>query len=747
MPPFANELDTISREVQQQQQEDLEHADGVVLEREFPQYTFFFKINEPHKEEVAHCEQMVEVLQTAQILHDIRSESIGKLTRADISVWTPWTNTVAMGSSQDLPPGFEARSSGENHEEEEDDEAEAEEDRQQLGSLLSGPVSPTSQALGRKRSLCSMLESDDLLRSCTTSSESNPAGSGGSGGGELDHESSDCPNKFAKTEKFQSFDCKIDRDLLSLSLPNSMYSESSSSSRGSDGQQPGVDPSFRSSKCHDHHLLSLVNDGSDRLEVDDRRNYRPAAPSSSTEPSPPDEDATHHRALSTMDDAAGDRSIQSFPEAAAVRLTLSSSPSPSPSPCLSPGRHELKNSIRGPLHPLGGLDASRLNEHSLLMLDSDTGLEAHGLQLVNLLLKCADATAKDNTELAAGILGELYQGASLYGDSMQRVAAYFAEGLAARIVSKDSAIYSSLMLQPSTEDYLSAFTTLYKVAPYFQFAHFTANQAILEAVEGQSAVHVIDLDIMQGFQWPSLIQALASRPGGPPHLRITGVGKHGDILHETGRRLASFAESFDVSFEFQCLVEEKLECLTPDAFAPRAGEATAVNSILQLHRLLNPTSGEKLHAFVRTLCRELHPYVVTIVEQEANHNSATFLGRFMEALHYYAAVFDSLDASLPQQNEERVKIEQLFYAQQIKNIVACEGDERVERHETVDLWRKKMEMAGFYQIPLSSYAISQARLLLQFCPCEGYRLHERTEGSVSLGWQERQLLTASAWSC
>ncbi|BBN18339.1 DELLA protein [Marchantia polymorpha subsp. ruderalis] len=740
MPPFANELDAISRDVQhqqhQQQQEDLEHADGVVLEREFPKYTIFFKINEPHKEEVAHCEQMVEVLQTAQILHGIRSESIGKLTRADISVWNPWSSAVAMGSSQDLLPGFEARSSEENHgaedeDDEDDDEAQAQAqaqgDRQQLGSLLSGPLSPAAQAPGRKRSLCSMLESDDWLRSCTTSSESDPAASGGSGGGgeELDHESSDGPNKLAKTDQFQSFDRKIDRDLLSLSLPNSTtLSESSttSSSRGSDAQQQAQaplddldDPAFRSAP-----LLSLVTDGSscpDRLAP---AQARPAG--------------------------AGGTSIRSFADAAAVRLTLSSSPSPSLS--LSGGpRHEGKNGTRGPLHPLGGLDASRLNEHSLLMLDSDTGLEAHGLQLVNLLLKCADAAAKDNAELAAGILGELYQGASLYGDSMQRVAAYFAEGLAARIVSRDSAMYSSLMLRPSTGDYLSAFTTLYKVAPYFQFAHFTANQAILEAVEGRSAVHVVDLDIMQGFQWPSLIQALASRPGGPPHLRITGVGKHGDILHETGRRLASFAQSFDVSFEFQCLVAEKLECLAPEAFAPRAGEATAVNSILQLHRLLNPTSGEKLHAFVRSLCRDLHPCVLTIVEQEANHNSATFLGRFMEALHYYAAVFDSLDASLPQQNEERVKIEQLFFAQQIKNIVACEGDERVERHEPVDLWRKKMEMAGFYQIPLSSYAISQARLLLQFCPCEGYRLHERSEGSVSLGWQERQLLTASAWSC
>jgi hypothetical protein len=366
--------------------------------------------------------------------------------------------------------------------------------------------------------------------------------------------------------------------------------------------------------------------------------------------------------------------------------------------------------------------------------------EASGLQLVHLLLACADAISKKKIETAAQKLEELYSHASLFGDSMQRIAAFFTKGLAARIVGKESPMYKTLMQQSRLDDYLSAFTTLYKVCPYFQFGHFTANQAILEAVEGHAVVHIIDLDLMQGFQWPGLIQSLSEREDGPPKLKITGIGTSCTSLQDTGRRLAAFAETYGVPFEFHAVVGE-LEDLTPSELGSKPGEAVAVNCVMQLHRLFN---GDKLQSFLSGL-RSIHPVMLTLVEQEANHNTSSFMGRFVEALHYYAAVFDSLDSSLPLASEERAKIEQLYFAQQIKNIVACEGADRTERHETLEVWQQRMGLAGFRQLPLSSHAITQAKLLLSLSPCDGYRLSQEPHGSISLNWQDRSLLTASTW--
>ena len=58
-----------------------------------------------------------------------------------------------------------------------------------------------------------------------------------------------------------------------------------------------------------------------------------------------------------------------------------------------------------------------------------------------------------------------------------------------------------------------------------------------------------------------LIQSLAMRPEGSPHLRITGVGPCATNLELTKRRLSEFAESLDVPFEFSCVVIERVDCL------------------------------------------------------------------------------------------------------------------------------------------------------------------------------------------
>ncbi|CAM6084197.1 unnamed protein product [Calypogeia fissa] len=687
---------------------------------------------------------MVGLLQTAQILHDMEAQvHCSSLNKVDMALWNKASTLKVETSSHD-------------HDDSKTWKIGRSDRKQQLGMLLSIPISRADHnssaaqlASARKRSASSMLESEPELlnpelrlqsRSNTSSESTQLTGTGpaAAAGGK--------PVKIQKTETFAAAGAGIDKDLLSLSLPvsnsSTTNSESSSSSQENlhdDVQSPSKLGRFRSSKVYP----SSGNDGAESNMLDHMVTIASLTCRADSADGAAEDTVGTHSSSGPMSPETH-RGNQDHETDFQLTLQLDSLKAPVSDTKILEGSTRSRSKFQ-PL-TCTGLDAEALNQQSLLLRDLDTGLEAHGLQLVHLLLKCADATAQRNVKSAARILGELYQGASLYGDSMQRVAAYFAEGLAARIVSKESPMYSNLMVQPSTEQYCSAFTTLYKVAPYFQFAHFTANQAILEAVEGHQFVHVVDLDIMQGFQWPCLIQALAARKGGPPQLRITGVGKHANVVRETGRRLTSFAASFGVPFEFQSVIEEQLENLTPEMLAPRFGEVLAVNSVLQLHRLLNPTSGENLHRFMHSLCRRLKPAVVTVVEQEANHNAPSFLGRFMEALHYYAAVFDSLDASLPQQSEERVKVEQLFFAQQIKNIVVSDGNERVERHETFDLWQQRMEMAGFYQVPLSAHAVSQAKLLLQFSPCEGYRLHER-EGSICLGWQERLLLTASAWSC
>ena len=60
-------------------------------------------------------------------------------------------------------------------------------------------------------------------------------------------------------------------------------------------------------------------------------------------------------------------------------------------------------------------------------------------------------------------------------------------------------------------------------SPYLTFGQVAANSAILEAFTGEDRVHIVDFGYGMGQQWPALIQALAARPGGPPHVRLTAI--------------------------------------------------------------------------------------------------------------------------------------------------------------------------------------------------------------------------------
>lgn len=371
------------------------------------------------------------------------------------------------------------------------------------------------------------------------------------------------------------------------------------------------------------------------------------------------------------------------------------------------------------------------------------------MQLLHLLLVCAEAVSKENYMLARRYLHHLNRVVTPLGDSMQRVASCFTEALSARLAATlASASAKSITSNrpfnppypPNSLEILKIYQILYQACPYVKFAHFTANQAIFEAFEAEERVHVIDLDILQGYQWPAFMQALAARPGGAPFLRITGVGPSPEAVRETGRCLTELAHSLHVPFEFHPVGEE-LQDLKPHMFNRRVGEALAVNAVNRLHRVPPNCMGNLLG-----MIRDQAPNIVTIVEQEANHNGPYFLGRFLEALHYYSAIFDSLDATFPADSSQRAKVEQYIFAQEIWNIVACEGAERVYRHERLERWRRVMEGKGFKGVPLSANAVTQSNILLGLYSCDGYRLTE-DKGCLLLGWQDRPILAASAWRC
>ncbi|XP_062190443.1 scarecrow-like protein 23 [Phragmites australis] len=377
------------------------------------------------------------------------------------------------------------------------------------------------------------------------------------------------------------------------------------------------------------------------------------------------------------------------------------------------------------------------------------GAETRGLRLLTLLLRCAEAVAMDQLTEARELLPEIAELASPFGSSPERVAAYFGDALCARVLSSCLGAYSPLAFRPlaaaQSRRVAGAFQAYNALSPLVKFSHFTANQAILQALDGEDRLHVIDLDIMQGLQWPGLFHILASRPRKPRSLRITGLGASLDVLEATGRRLADFAASLGLPFEFHP-IEGKIGHVAEALLGPRhqhhhhGDEATVVH---WMHHSLYDVTGSDVGTL--RLLKSLRPKLITIVEQDLGH-SGDFLGRFVEALHYYSALFDALGdgaGAAVEEAAERHAVERHLLGAEIRNIVAVGGPKRTGEVR-VERWRDELRRAGFLPVSLAGSPATQARLLLGMYPWKGYTLVE-DDACLKLGWKDLSLLTASAW--
>ncbi|XP_052208582.1 scarecrow-like transcription factor PAT1 [Diospyros lotus] len=370
--------------------------------------------------------------------------------------------------------------------------------------------------------------------------------------------------------------------------------------------------------------------------------------------------------------------------------------------------------------------------------------------LKKVLIACAKAVSDNDMLTAQWLMAELRQMVSVSGEPIQRLAAYMLEGLVARLASSGSLIYESLRCKvPASTELLSYMHILYEVCPYFKFGYMSANGAIAEAMKDENRVHIIDFQIGQGSQWVTLIQAFASRPGGPPHIRITGIDDptsayaRGGGLNIVGQMLSRLANAFKVPFEFHGVSIPACE-VEPENLGIQPHEALAVNFAFMLHHMPDESVTTQNHRDrLLRLAKSLFPKVVTLVEQESNTNTAAFFLRFLEALDYYTAMFESIDVTLPREQKERINVEQHCLARDVVNVIACEGTERVERHELLGKWKLRFRMAGFTPCPLSSLVNSTIKRLLQNY-CNKYRLEER-DGALYLGWMNRDLVASCAW--
>ncbi|KAK9158809.1 hypothetical protein Scep_005383 [Stephania cephalantha] len=373
------------------------------------------------------------------------------------------------------------------------------------------------------------------------------------------------------------------------------------------------------------------------------------------------------------------------------------------------------------------------------------------VDLRTLLIHCAQAVAADDRRSSNELLKQIKQHSSPFGDGTQRLAQCFAEGLEARMAGTGSQVYNSLVNKKTTAAIiLKAYHLFLSACPFKKLSNFFASQTIMNMAENATRLHIIDFGVLYGFQWPCLIQRLSARPGGPPSLKITGIDfpqpgfRPAERVEETGRRLANYAESFNVPFEYNAIAK-KWESIQIEDLKIEPDELLVVNCMNRMRNLLDETVVlDSPRNAVINLIRKTNPAVFIHGVVNGSFSAPFFITRFREALFHYSALFDMLETNVPREHPERILIEREIWGREAINVIACEGSERVERPETYKQWQVRSMRAGFRPLPLNPEIMKKAKDRVKSSYHKDFVIDEDSQWMLQ-GWKGRIIYATTAW--
>ncbi|KAM1370114.1 hypothetical protein ACFX15_039854 [Malus domestica] len=361
--------------------------------------------------------------------------------------------------------------------------------------------------------------------------------------------------------------------------------------------------------------------------------------------------------------------------------------------------------------------------------------------VIDQLFNAAELIETGNSVLAQGILARLNHQLSPIGKPFSRAAFYFKEALQLLLHTNTSSNCSSALSPFSLIFKIGAYKSFSEISPVVQFANFTCNQAILEAVEGFNRVHVIDFDIGYGGQWASFMQEVALGNGGVPSLKITAFissSTHDEFeVSFTRENLKHFASELNLAFELELV---SLESLNSGSWGLplHASEGVAVAVNLPIGSFSNnPLSLPLILRFVK----QLSPRIVVSLDRGSDRIDVPFPHQIIQAIHSYSGLLESIDAANVNPDALQ-KIERYLLQPGIEKIVTG-------RHllpKRTPSWRTLFLSSGFSPLTFSNFTESQAECLVQRTPVGGFHI-EKKQSSLVLCWQCKDLISASAWRC
>ncbi|CAN6199776.1 unnamed protein product [Urochloa humidicola] len=388
-----------------------------------------------------------------------------------------------------------------------------------------------------------------------------------------------------------------------------------------------------------------------------------------------------------------------------------------------------------------------------------------------LLNPCAAAIEAGNLPRAQHLLYVLGELASFSGDPNHRLAAHGLRALALRLPHAVGHAAAATVRTPPCECPTPAFSAadprlfrsslirFNEVSPWFALPNALANAAIAQQAASPASgggaaaeprrVHVVDVGVSHGVQWPTLLEALTRVPRGstPPSVRLTVAGAVGTTLpapfsasppgYDCSPQLLRYAKSInlDLSIEQAPHLDAVQDILIP-------GETLVVN--LQF-RLGHAAEDEQV-AVLRNI-RSLNPELVVLAELDGGGRSdggaasefAARLEHLWMFLDSTAAAFKGRDADERRVMEAEAGMALVDTAR--RGAAAVSGGGR-------EAWRARLAAAGFEEAAFGGEAVETARALLRKYD-GGWELVPPSSPSagaaVGLRWKGQPVSFCSLW--
>ncbi|KAL8230258.1 hypothetical protein R6Q57_000036 [Mikania cordata] len=395
----------------------------------------------------------------------------------------------------------------------------------------------------------------------------------------------------------------------------------------------------------------------------------------------------------------------------------------------------------------------------------DAGCNKTGRWAEQLLNPCAAAITAGNVPRVRHLLVVLRELASPTGDANYRLAAYGLQALTHNLsTSKPHPVRSAELAEvvPTAVNFSTVKPKFFQrslinfndINPWFTIPNHIANNSILQVFSeherGSSPnLHILDIGVSHGVQWPTLLEALSRRSSGPPPMvRLTVVAptlETPQIPFATSppgynfiSNILRLANEYKINLHINRLDNCPLQNLNSQIIKSTPEEILIVCAQFRLHNL-NHSNPDDRTEFLKVM-RSLEPKGVILNDNNIDcscDSCSNFETGFARRVDNLWCFLDSTSVAFKGREMEDRKMMEGEASKGLINM--CNMNERKEK------WAERMIGVGFAGDVFREDVMDGARALLRKYDSNWELRVEERDGCVGLWWKGQPVSFCSLW--